>query len=78
MGLPTLFIALSGILQLASIWANGPGGHSLVGWFCLIAGLVRITDRCHSQKDWPAFYSFFLQSMIVGCIIMSLIYLRGF
>lgn len=77
MGLPTLFIALSAILQLISIWTNGPGGHSLVGWSALAAGLLMIIDRCHKQEDWPAFYGFFFQSIIVGCIIMSIIYLRG-
>lgn len=78
MGLPTLFITLSGLMQLASIWINGPDGHSLGGWSLLVAGLLMMTDRFNKQEDWPAFYSFFFQSIIVSLIIMSILYLRGF
>lgn len=78
MGLPTLFIAVSSLMQLASIWTHGTEGHSLGGWWCLFAGLVMITERCKQQDDEPAFMSFFLQTLIVGCIIMSILYLRGF
>ena len=76
MGLPTLFIVISSLMQLASIWINGPDGHSLGGWFCLFAGLMMITARSKRQEDDPAFLSFFFQTIIVGCIIMSIIYLE--
>ena len=78
MGLPTLFIVFASLMQLRSIWVNGTEGHSLGGWLCLFVGLGLITERCKQQEDDPAFWSFFLQIIIVGCIIMSLVYLRGF
>lgn len=76
MRLATLFIAVSSFMQLTSIWMHGAEGHSLGGWASLFAGLLMITHRSYKQPDPSAFYSFFLQTTIVGLIIMSILYLE--